>query len=568
MTELERKTLPALINNSCNKYADNNSLSYYDESPRKYSELCKMIGSIALMLQRQGVVHGDRVAILSENCPNWGIAYFAITSFGAVAVPILPEFHATEVHHILRHSETKAIFISDRYFSKIEDKEFENLNTRILIDNFSIIQPNSTKEKVKQLLLEGEYEIRKLINKAKKFAGFKEQEVKEDDIASIIYTSGTTGHSKGVMLTHKNIVSDALATEKLVSPNENDRMLSLLPLAHVYECTLGLVVPLMVGGSVYYLRKPPTATVLLPALEAVKPTIVLSVPLIIEKMYKAKILPEINKKAILRLAYKFASVRKRINAVAGKKLLKTFGGELRLFCIGGSALASEVENFLIEAKFPYAIGYGLTETSPLVAGTDAFKTKFRSTGPALDGVEIKIDNPNPSTGEGEILVRGDIVMKGYYKDPEKTAEVFTNDGWFKTGDLGVFDENNFLYIKGRSKNVILGASGENIYPEIIESVINRNETVLESLVFKLQGLLVARVHLNYEKLDEYFTAKKLNAKQVREHINHILDDIKKQVNDSVASFSRINKVIEQTEPFEKTPTQKIKRFLYVDAEFS
>ncbi len=568
MTELDRKTLPALINNSYNKFADNNSLSYYDELPKKYHELYKIIGSIAMMLQKQGITHGDRVAILSENCPNWGIAYFAITSFGAVAVPILPEFHATEVHHILRHSETKAIFISDRYFSKIEDKEFENLHTRILIDNFSIIQPNSTKEKVKQLLIEGEYEIRKLINKAKKFAGFKEQEVQEDDIASIIYTSGTTGHSKGVMLTHKNIVSNALATEKLVSPNENDRMLSLLPLAHVYECTLGMVVPLMVGGAVYYLRKPPTATVLLPALEAVKPTIILSVPLIIEKMYKAKILPEINKKAILRFAYKFASVRKKINAAAGKKLLKTFGGELRLFCIGGSALASEVENFLIEAKFPYAIGYGLTETSPLVAGTDAFKTKFRSTGPALDGVEIKIDNPNPSTGEGEILVRGDIVMKGYYKDPEKTAEVFTNDGWFKTGDLGVFDENNFLYIKGRSKNVILGASGENIYPEIIESVINRNESVLESLVFKLQGLLVARVHLNYEKLDEYFTEKKLNAKQVREHINHILDDIKKQVNESVASFSRINKVIEQTEPFEKTPTQKIKRFLYVDAEFS
>jgi long-chain acyl-CoA synthetase len=366
------------------------------------------------------------------------------------------------------------------------------------------------------------------------------------------------------MLSHKNLVSDAIATAEIVSVKDEDRMLSILPLAHVYECTLGFILPIMKGASVYYLRKPPTAAIMVPALAAVKPTIMLSVPLIIEKMYKSRIAPEINKKKIVRLLYRFPLLRKRINKMAGKKLLAIFGGELKVFCIGGAALSSEVEKFLREADFPYAVGYGLTETSSLIAGTNQKRTRFRSTGQAIPGVEIKIDHADAKTGEGEILVRGDIVMQGYYHDPERTAEAFSAGGWFRTGDLGVIGADRYLYINGRLKNVIVGPSGENIYLEAIESIVNRSDIVLESLVFQDQGSLAARIHLDYEKLDLEFTEKHLSEMQIQDHIKTILEDVRKQVNEQVSSFSRLGKVIEQTEPFEKTPTQKIKRYLYTN----
>jgi long-chain acyl-CoA synthetase len=414
------------------------------------------------------------------------------------------------------------------------------------------------------LISEGSKELRKIKNLVLSLAGFIPKEIHEDDIASIIYTSGTTGHSKGVMLTHKNIAWNAFASSKIPDFNSNDRMLSILPLAHVYECTLGLVIPIMCGSSVYYVKKPPTTAVLLPALEMVKPTAMLTVPLIIEKMYKTRIIPEIKKRFLIRLIYKFPVIRKRIHKIAGTKLMETFGGAMKFFGIGGSALSPEVERFLREAEFPYAIGYGLTETSPLIAGTNAEKTRFRSTGPIIPGLEVRIENQDSKTGIGEIVVRGPSIMKGYYRDPGLTTKVLSEDGWFHTGDLGSFDKSGYLYINGRLKNVILGPSGENIYPEVIESVINRLDIVLESLVYQDQGQLVARVHLDYEKLDVEFSDLDLTESQARERIEQLCEDIKKQVNGQVSSFSRVARVIEQTEPFEKTPTQKIKRYLYAN----
>jgi long-chain acyl-CoA synthetase len=320
----------------------------------------------------------------------------------------------------------------------------------------------------------------------------------------------------------------------------------------------------MCGASVYYVKKPPTAAVLLPALAMVKPTLMLTVPLIIEKMYKTRIMPEIKKRALVRLAYKFPVIRKRIHKIAGKKLMATFGDALRFFGVGGAALSPEVERFLREAEFPYAIGYGLTETSPLIAGANAENTRYRSTGPIVPGLEVRIENPDPKSGIGEIIVRGPSIMKGYYRDPARTSEVLTFDGWFHTGDLGSFDKNGYLYINGRLKNVIIGPSGENIYPEAIESVINRSDIVLESLIYQDEGQLVARIYLDYEKLDVIFSELNLTESQARERIVRLLEDIRKQVNEQVSSFSRLTRVIEQTEPFEKTPTQKIKRYLYAN----
>jgi long-chain acyl-CoA synthetase len=557
-------TIQNIIEESCRTNSSHIALSYTDEEPIHYSDLKRQIDHLSGFLKNQGVTHGDRVAILGENSPQWGIAYFAITTMGSVAVPILPDFNTYEIHHILGHSGSKVIFISERYYHKIEDLDFTEFNSVILLNDFSIINPSTSKATLQQLISEGSKELRKIKNLVLSLAGFIPKEIKEDDVASIIYTSGTTGHSKGVMLTHKNIVWNALASSKIPDFNSDDRMLSVLPLAHVYECTLGLVIPIMCGSSVYYIKKPPTAAVLLPALEMVKPTAMLTVPLIIEKMYKSRILPEIKKRFLVRLVYKFPVVRKRIHKIAGNKLKETFGGAMRFFGIGGSALAPEVERFLRDAEFPYAIGYGLTETSPLIAGANAENTRFRSTGPIVPGLEVRIENQDSKTGIGEIVVRGPSIMKGYYRDPDLTAKVLSGDGWFHTGDLGSFDKGGYLSINGRLKNVILGASGENIYPEVIESVINRSDIVLESLVYQDEGQLVARVHLDYEKLDVEFSDLDLTASQARERIEHLCENIKKQVNEQVSSFSRIARVIEQTEPFEKTPTQKIKRYLYAN----
>jgi long-chain acyl-CoA synthetase len=563
-TERHQFTLQHVIEDSCRKNSSHLALTFTDDEPISYSDLKRQIDHLSAFLKNQGVVHGDRIAILGENSPQWGIAYFAITTMGAIAVPILPDFHASEIHHILRHSGSKVIFISERFFHKIEDLDFTEFNSVILLNDFSIINPATSKATLLQLIAEGSKELRKIKNLVLSLAGLIQREVTEDDIASIIYTSGTTGHSKGVMLTHKNIVWNAKASSKIPDINEKERMLSVLPLAHVYECTLGLVLPIMFGASVYYVKKPPTAAVLLPALEKVKPTMMLTVPLIIEKMYKTRIMPEIKKRIIVRLVYKFPMIRKRIHRLAGKKLMETFGGALRFYGIGGAALSPEVERFLLEAEFPYAIGYGITETSPLVAGTNAEKTKYRSTGPVVPGLDVRIENPDPKSGIGEIVVRGPSVMKGYYRDSERTEEVLTREGWFHTGDLGSFDRNGYLYINGRMKNVILGPSGENIYPEAIESVINRSDIVLESLTYQDEKQLVARIYLDYEKLDVEFSNMGLTESQAREKIVQLLEDIRKQVNEQVSSFSRISRVIEQTEPFEKTPTQKIKRYLYTN----
>ncbi len=365
------------------------------------------------------------------------------------------------------------------------------------------------------------------------------------------------------MLSHKNIcftAEQALCVRKV---SEKDRFLSILPLSHTYENTLGFVMPMIKGSCVYYLTKQPTPSVLLPALLEVKPTMIFAVPLIIEKIYRNKILPAFTKKWPIRQLYKVPVIRRKLNQLAGKRLIATFGGEIEFFGIGGAKLDRNVEKFLIEAKFPYSIGYGLTETAPLLAGMKTSAPRLQSTGPAIVGLELKINEPDQKTGEGEIWAKGDCVMKGYYKEPELTAEVITPEGWFKTGDLGVFDNDKYLYIRGRIKNIIIGASGKNIYPEEIESVINKYPNVLESIVVQQEGKLVALVHFNFEELQSrYAELVEKGSKLAEAKMNELLKELQIYVNENVNKFSQIQLVLAQTEPFEKTATQKIKRFLY------
>jgi len=365
------------------------------------------------------------------------------------------------------------------------------------------------------------------------------------------------------MLTHKNITWTVEQCYNLFKVLETDRFLSVLPLSHTFENTISFLLPVKFGSSVHYLRKPPVASVLLPALKKVKPTVMLVVPLIIEKVFKAKILPRFNKTVLMRFIYSLPPARKILHKVAGRKLYETFGGQLRFFGIGGAKLCALTERFLLEGKFPYAIGYGLTETSPLLAGTVGKNVRLGSTGPAIEGVQMRLADVDPETGSGEIQVKGPNVMKGYYKASELTKEVFTADGWFKTGDRGVFDKDKFLTVKGRVKNMIVGSSGENIYPEEIETVINRMRFVLESLVIEKKGKIVAMIHLNMEEVEQYFKQFRSDAQQyIYNKTDDILKEIQHKVNAELNKFSRLQEVVMHPTPFEKTPTKKIKRFLY------
>jgi long-chain acyl-CoA synthetase len=546
MTQYKNLTFPALFAETVEKFGASNAMALVGQTPITYKELDTNIKALIAYYEKLGIKPGDKIAILSTNMPNWGIVYYATTFMGAVVVPILPDFTAYEIENILQHSEAKAIFVSKTLASKLDNINLDCLQFILGIENFII--DNETEASIKfDLLAQVE----------------KSYQVKEDDMAAIIYTSGTTGSSKGVMLSHKNICSNAASAKNIHPIDETDRFLSILPLSHTYENTLGFVIPMISGSCIYYLGKTPVPSLLISALNEVKPTIMFSVPLIIEKIYKGKILPNINGKAITRYLYKIPFFRKRLNVIAGKKLMKTFGGELTFFGIGGAKLNNQVELFLQEAKFPYAIGYGLTETSPLLAGIGVNDTKYRSTGPALKGVELKIDNPDPKTKIGEVWAKGDNIMLGYYKDPEKTKEVLTEDGWFKTGDLARMDKNNYLYIESRLKNMIVGASGENIYPEEIESVINNFKHVIESVVIEKKGKLVAMVHFNYEELEQqYKTIKKDVEDYVDQNIDELMQELHEYVNSRVNKFSQVQLVVAQVDPFQKTATHKIKRFLY------
>ncbi len=539
-------TLPALLQQSVDKYSNLPAVAFVDETPLTYSEFDNQRLAVISLMEKLGIQAGDRVALLSTNMPNWGITYFAIASMGAIVVPILPDFSEIEIENVLTHSESKAIFISKSLMSKVDNYKKSTLQHRILIEDFSISETNSSNTH---------------FEKGSKPSN--EYQVAEDDLAVIIYTSGTTGKSKGVMLTHKNISSNAVASRGVQEINSTDRFLSVLPLSHTYENTIGFILPIICGSSIFYIKKPPTPAVLLPALKSVRPTLMLTVPLIIEKIYRSKVLPSFNKNKLTRMLYAFPPMRRKFNQLAGKKLMRTFGGELKFFGIGGAKLDKTVEKFLREAKFPYAIGYGLTETSPLLAGVNAQGTKLQSTGPPLEGITLKINNPGKLTGEGEIWAKGPSVMKGYYKEPELTKEVMTEDGWFKTGDLGILDNTNYLYIRGRSKNVIIGPGGENIFPEDIESVINNFKHVAESLVIQQKGKLVAMVHFNREEIEgKYHHIKEELSGFLEKKCDELKKELHEYVNARVSKSSKIQVIQLHEKEFVKTATKKIKRFLY------
>jgi long-chain acyl-CoA synthetase len=557
MTTNNTFTFSQVISDAVAKYASNKAIGFIDEPAITYKQMGLQITAAMAMLEKLNINPGDRVVIFSQNMPNWVIVYFALHKMGAVAVPVLPDFSAFELQNVLQHSEAKCMFISESLEYKLADIKSEFLDTQVRIDNFSIITG-----KLSGIVYD------------KNETPQKTYQPNENELAILLYTSGTTGESKGVMLSQKNVIFNAIQSGNVQSINEKDTFLSVLPLSHTYENTIGLILPILHGASITYLRKPPTASVLVPAMQKLKPTFMLTVPMIIEKVYRNSILPQIEVKTTTKILHKFKLTRKLIYLLAGKKLYQTFGGNLKFFGIGGAKLDGVVEQFLRDAKFPYAIGYGLTETSPLLAGSNPKQTKYQAIGPKVTDCEVIINNPDPHTGEGEIWARGANVMLGYYKNEAKTREIMTEDGWLKTGDLGVYDKQGWLSHKGRLKNMIVGANGENIYPEEIESVINNFRHVIESVVIEQKGKLVAMVHFNREELEQKFRtvtsdiAQRVDTKI--DEISHKVDDaiaelsaeLQQYVNSRVNKYSRIQLLVVHPDPFQKTATKKIKRYLY------
>lgn len=511
------------------RFVDGGQEYTYDSFKHKCLELSQRFN-------RFGISAGDKVAILSNNMPNWTVAMFSCVPFGRVTVPILPDSSESEVTNILTHSECKAIFIAKKMLGKLSDAIKEKMTLVIDIETFSLIKKDDH-----AFTCEGH-----------------SAEPQADDLASIIYTSGTSGKAKGVMLSHRNFCQNIIAAYHAQKAGKKDRWLSILPMSHTYEMAFSVLYPIYVGGCVNYIQKPPTPTVLIKAMKEVRPTIMCSVPLIIEKIYKNSVVPAIEKSKTLTWLKK--NIPGLLYWLVGRRLYKTFGGKLKFFGIGGSKLDPTVEEFLNKARFPYAIGYGLTETAPLITNACVGKTVVGSIGVPAYNVEVKLQNVNPETGEGEIIAKGDNVMLGYYRDPERTRAALTDDGWFRTNDLASVDSKGRYYIKGRLGNMIVGPSGENIYPEEIEQVINDISGVEESLVIEHEGKLVALVKFDddlvdwneLEKQDNFYEKLEAHEKAVMEYVNK-----------RVSKQSKIGEIKAMRESFEKTATQKIRRFKYL-----
>ena len=539
MREKYVDTIAKLYEYATTVYAKNQYTQWYDtkEGGYTYHTFKNKCDSLSKLLTQYGIGAGDKVAILSQSMPNWSVAFFSITSFGRIAIPILPDSSPNEIVNILEHSESKVIFVSQKLASKLSQEVREKMTLVIDVDTLEIIHADEDK-----FTCDGRTSV-----------------PTPDDIATIIYTSGTTGSAKGVVLSHRNLASNVITCYHSCKRTEKDRWLSVLPMAHTLEMTLSMLYPMYCGATVYYLPKPPVASLLLKALKIVRPTTMLTVPLIIEKVYKGSVLPTIQKSRTLTWMNK--NMNGLMCKIIGMKLKSTFGGHMSFYGIGGAKLDPEVENFLLKAGFPYAIGYGLTETSPLLGYAMHGWRTVGSFGYPVYNVRLKLHNVNPETGEGEVVAKGPNVMLGYYKDPQRTKSVFTEDGWFRTSDIAIQDEKGRFFIKGRNSNMILGPSGENIYPEEIENVINNVEGVSESIVVERDGKLVALV----QPAENYIQWDKESEDKLYEKLDAWKAKLLKITNKNVSKASQVSSVEVMKEPFEKTATQKIRRFKYKES---
>ena len=514
-----------------------------------YAQMATQIEKFHLVFEKLGFKKGDRIAICAQNGARWGMAYLAVNTYETVIVPILADFTPDSVNHLVNHSESLALFTNEAKWKKLDIAKMPLLRIAIDVDTW---QPLWTvDDKVKEI-----YGQMDALFAAKYPNGYGPDDVKFptdnwDDLSTINYTSGSTGDPKGVMLTYRNFSANVDYSQRNVPAG--DKMVSMLPMAHMYGLVIEFIYPLCNGTSIYWLGKTPTPAALLKAFADVKPYLLITVPLVMEKIYKGKVKPTLEKPAI-KFLLKIPGINNLIYKKVKDGLVQAFGGNVQEFIMGGAALNPEVEKLFKRIKFPYLVGYGMTEACPLLAYEHWTKYVAGSCGKCVDVAEVRIDSEDPQHVVGEIQARGENIMIGYYKNEEATKNAFTEDGWLKTGDLGIIDAEGNIFIRGRSKNMILGPSGQNIYPEEIEAIVNNQPFVMESVVVDRGGKLVALVFI-----DEQAVAKALLDVEAR---SDIPENIRTGANRQLPGYSQISKVELQAQPFEKTPKMSIKRFLY------
>ena len=534
---------------------------YFKNETFSYYEMAKEIAKLHLLFKKAGIKQGDKIALIGRNNPRWCITYIATITYGAVIVPILQDFTPADVTHIINHSESRLLFLGDNFWDVIDEDHIRQIEAVFSLTDFHVIFERNGKS-----LTKFQHDILK--NYRSKYPrGFSVSDIKYPDIPNdrvilLNYTSGTTGYSKGVMLTVNNLTGNVLFAKTALNTQtgtyyfqRGGRTLSFLPLAHAYGCAFDFLAPLAVGGHVTLLGRIPSPKILIEAMAVVKPTIICCVPMILEKIYRKQVLPMLEK-GPMSIAMKIPLLNTAIHSVIRKKLMDAFGGNVGIFIVGGAPMNQETESFLMKIKFPITIGYGMTECAPLISFTPDNEFKPSSCGRYLKGLlEVRIESSDPEHVAGEILVRGEHVMKGYYKNEKDTQQVLDDEGWLHTGDMGTMDPDGTLYIRGRSKTMILSGNGQNIYPEEIEDKLNNMYMVLESLVLDAgNGRLRALVVPDYEQAD----AEGIDKSELPQIMQNNLQELNRQL----AAYERVSDITIYPTEFEKTPKRSIKRFLY------
>lgn len=539
------------VEESIRKNWDIEALSNYHEKGYTYKEIAEKIVKLHTAFREYGIKEEDKIALVGKNSANWCVVYLAVVTYGAVIVPVLPDFRSEDLQNIINHSDSRLIFVDDKIWEQLEAEKLKEIMCAISLDSFKMIM--SRKAEI-QKIYEGLDELYKKAYPELKPEHIMFSSIDNEKLAVISYTSGTTGFSKGVMIPHRSLAANVRFAQHHMPLDPGDPLVSFLPLAHTYGCAFEFLFPFTYGCHITILTKTPSPQIIVQAFKEIRPRLILSVPLVIEKIYKKQLMPVISKphmKAMLMVP----GVNKILHKKIREKLIDTFGGRFKEIVIGGAAFNADAEKFFRTIGFRFTVGYGMTECGPLISYASWDTTQLGASGRAVDTLEVKIDSEDPRNVVGEIILRGDNVMLGYYKNEAATREVIDDEGWLHTGDLGVIDKEGNIYIRGRSKNMLLGPSGKNIYPEEIESQINNYRYVTEAVVISEEHKLVGLIFPDYEQLT--------NDGITEATLPEALETIRRDVNSRLPEYMAITKFRVHPEEFAKTPKRSIKRYLYM-----
>ena len=536
---------------------------YFSKETLTYFEMAEQMARLHILFDKMGIKAGEKIALVGRNNINWCVTYIASITYGAVIVPILQDFNPADVENIVTHSESRILFAGGAHWPTLETDRMPLLEAVITVEKYEVVYEKEGSTAVADIVAGLDAAFAEKYPEGFKIEDIKFKDVPNEEMILLNYTSGTTGSSKGVMLSVNNLTGNMVFGKKFINPETGEpflykrgRTLSFLPLAHAYGCAFDFLAQLVVGGHVTLLGRMPSPTILVDAMKSVKPTMICCVPLVLEKVYRKMIMPMLEK-GPMSIAMKIPFVNTALYAIIKAKLMEAFGGEAKIFIVGGAPINQETESFLRKINFPITIGYGMTECAPLISVTAPCEFKSGSCGKNLPGLmDVKIDSKDPHNIAGEILVHGENVMMGYYKNEEATKAVLDEDGWLHTGDMGIMDADGTIYIKGRCKTMILTGTGQNIYPEEIEDKLNNLPLVLESLIVERKGVLTALI------VPDYDTAAQ--EKISKEEVHNMMEENLKTLNTMVASYERVARFEIQEREFEKTPKRSIKRFLYQD----